>query len=400
MALAAHAEISAVDRAHPVSQSADCRFEFIRDIAALEALGIAWGALDQRCGDSRLGFVSFGWIASWARRYAEPGRQLRVVAGYFEGRLAMVWPLIVRRSFGLTILEQLGEPLCQYHDAMLDPEAPAQALVRGALAALGEQKFDLIRLRRVRQDSALHAVLIEAGARIARTQTAPFVTLSPSPQAGGNSKSRANRRRRLRRLQEAGEITFEVAESPERADALITAALALKRDWALRHGSRAPAVFDPRFEACFRDAARSGDPYASLRVFAMLHSGRPIGIEISLAYRGRLFAHVLAHDCSLAKFGVGAVLADASIDCARAEGYEIFDLLAPADPYKTEWAHGEVEVNDILLAVAWPGAMFGALTTELGRAARAGIRRAPASLMRALVRRAERRRLDTSIEPR
>jgi CelD/BcsL family acetyltransferase involved in cellulose biosynthesis len=197
-----------------------------------------------------------------------------------------------------------------------------------------------------------------------------------------------------------GEITFETAQSPERADALIVAALALKRDWAVRHGFRAPALFDPRFEACFHDAARSGDPHASLRVFAMLQSGRPIGVEVSLAYRGRLFAHVLAHDCSLAKFGVGSVLADASIEQARMQGYEVFDLLAPADAYKREWSHGEVEVNDLLLAGAWQGAVLGALTTELARVARAGVRRAPPSLMRAFVRMAERRRLDTPMEPR
>jgi CelD/BcsL family acetyltransferase involved in cellulose biosynthesis len=132
----------------------------------------------------------------------------------------------------------------------------------------------------------------------------------------------------------------------------------------------------------------------------MLCGGRPIGIDISFAYRGRLFGHVLAHDPALAKFGVGAALADASIHHARDEGYQVYDLLAPADPYKSEWANGEVGVNDFLLPRTRAGAMLGAARATLDAALRGAARKTPRAARRALISLAERSRLDSEKAPR
>ena len=380
-------------------EARDPHFVVVSDVSGFDALAEAWNGLAERRGESRMGFQSFAWMRSASLHYADQGGAPHLLLGYVKGRLALIWPLRASRFPGLTILEDLGEPLCQYHDAIIDAEAPADLLVAGALRHLESLNFDALILRRVREDSALTPALLVAGARITRTQRAPYIDFAAGETSDDfeqalSGKARGNRRRRLRRLQEIGEISHESDVLPERAEQLIGVALDFKRAWALAEGRYAPAVFDIRFERCLRDAARRKDPDAALRVFALLCGGRPIGVEISFGYKGRLFAHVLAHDPRLAKFGVGVALADATIRDAYAHGYRLFDLLAPADPYKTDWARRDVAVHDLLLARTRRGALFGLAKAGAIDSARRAATRAPPLFARALMRRAERRRVE------
>jgi CelD/BcsL family acetyltransferase involved in cellulose biosynthesis len=399
MALAAVAQYR---QAAPVPGNSELRFTVVRDLAGLDALEDEWNALLARAAVSRIGFQTFAWTRSWAVRYVAPNLQLHVLLGYRGGRLALIWPLCERRTLGLIVLEYLGEPMAQYHDAIMDAAAPGPAMLDAALAHLLETPFDLMRLRRVREDSPLTQALLAAGATAPRTQRAPFVDLGRAEplDAHLSPKARQNRRRRLRRLGETGEIVCEIAGTPAQAEAWIAAGLAFKREWALKVGCYAPAVFDPRFENCFRDAAWARDPHTSLRVFAMLRDGRPIGVDISLAYRDRLFAHVLAHDSTLAKYGLGSALADASIERAREQGFRTYDLLAPADAYKCGWTHGDIGVQDFHLVRSVGGAMFGAARMHLAQSMRGLAQHAAPLVFRALMWRAERKRLDSEKAPR
>ena len=49
---------------------------------------------------------------------------------------------------------------------------------------------------------------------------------------------------------------------------------------------------------------------------------------------------------SAAMQGVGSVLAEYAVRNAHERGCAIYDLLAPADSYKSEWADGHVGVRD------------------------------------------------------
>jgi CelD/BcsL family acetyltransferase involved in cellulose biosynthesis len=379
------------------ADAAELRFEVVRDLAGLDAVKEAWRRLADRSAVPQQGFQAFAWLRSWAAVYADDGSELHVLLGYRRDELALIWPLGARKTLGSRVLEFLGEPLSQYHDVLIDAGADAGALLAAALRRLESARYDILALRRVRADSKLARLLIEAGATVDRREVAPFIDFAGFANFAAferslPSKARAGRRRRMRRIQELGQIAFETCSSPARADKLIETAMVFKRQWALKTGRYAPAAFDRRFELCFRDAVRAGEPNASLRVFAMLCDGRPIGVEISYAYKGRLFAHVLAPDPSYAKYGVGNALADAAIQAAFQQGYRAYDLLAPADPYKAAWTNAGVEVLDFSLTASRRGALLHLLALgPARRLARAAAKRAPPALARILLRRKERR---------
>ena len=375
----------------------DLRFSTIRDLDGLDAIEAIWNRLAASSATSQQGFQAFALIRSWVARYAPKSGEPHIVVGYLDERPALIWPLARRKSLGVTRLEGLGEPLCQYHDALIDRDAPAAAMLTAACDHLAASGYDILELRRVRADSRLASFLIERGARIVDLDAAPFVDFSGFNDFAAfektlSAKERSSRRRRMKQIAALGAISFERDAGLERADELIDTAMRFKRQWALEEGRYAPAVFDPRFAACFHDAARSRDPNAFLRVFAILSAGRPIGVEISYGYRDRLLAHVLAPDPAYARFGLGATLADAAIRDAFERGYAIYDLLAPANPFKSAWATGAIEVLGFTLAASRRGAAFERLIANGARPlARAVFQYAPQAIRRILLFRSYRR---------
>jgi CelD/BcsL family acetyltransferase involved in cellulose biosynthesis len=233
---------------------------------------------------------------------------------------------------------------------------------------------DILALRRVRDDAALAATLAHGAQRIGAPARAPFIDFAGASDVAAfdkrfSAKLRSDRRRHRRRLEEIGPIAFERHGPGPRARDLVATALAFKQEWARRSGRIATALADPRFGRFFLDAASGGANAPELRVSAMLCAGEPIGVEISIACKGRVFGHVLAPKPGFERQGAGAILAGRSIADALEEGFGAYDLLAPADPYKMEWASGCVGVGDYAVARTLAGRLFQWAWLDFGREA-------------------------------
>ena len=362
---------AAEDRAAPPRCKAGIRFETLTDAAAIDALSGEWATLSRACGRSQQAFQSFEWLAIWRSLYLGNGTRAAVISGRAEGRLVFVWPLVIERRFGLRILSGMGEPLSQYCDAIVD-DAVDDAERDAALAYVVGQPVDLIALRRVRDDAAVAAPLQRRfGPSLAR-EAAPMVDLTGIDDAAAfgrrfPGKVRSNRRRRRRRLEEQGSLIFDhFGPSPEAA-ALVGTALRFKRDWARRRGILAPFLCDRRFERFFVEAAEAKGGVPGLRVSALRRGPETLGVEISLLCKGKLFGHVLAPNPAHMSLGVGGVLAEMTMLNALKHGYAAVDLLAPADPYKLEWATGSAGVGDYVVPLSMTGRVYAQLWVHFGR---------------------------------
>ena len=76
---------------------------------------------------------------------------------------------------------------------------------------------------------------------------------------------------------------------------------------------------------------------------------------------------MLAPKPGFEKQGVGAILAGQAIIGALEQGYGAYDLLAPADAYKMEWASGCVGVRDFALVRTARGRLYKWLWLDFGR---------------------------------
>jgi CelD/BcsL family acetyltransferase involved in cellulose biosynthesis len=340
-----------------------CDIAVIRDRAGFESLATEWTELFERAGRPEQLFQTFEWLDCWADHFLDDPGRLRLVIGRRDGRLAMVWPLIITTNcFGLAQLGWMGEPVSQYGDALLEPGPLAhETLVAGwsAVRALGA---DVALFRKTRGDSNVGALLAVQAIACEHAE-APFAQFRGKTDfamvlSRRSPKAQSSRRRLLRRLQETGDISFETGADPQSAQSLLRAAFRMKRDWLLRRGLYSAPIESDAMLTFFLDfAARAPDQVTTL-VDAILRDGQPVSVGVTLACKGSGFGHLLAHDPDCDKQGAGVLLAEHVMKSCFARRLERYDMLAPYDAYKAEWADDAVPAADFIAGFTPPGKLF------------------------------------------
>ncbi|MFC5395495.1 GNAT family N-acetyltransferase [Bosea vestrisii] len=327
---------------------------------AFLALKPEWDMLFARAGLPHQLFQRHAFLRHWCDHYLPAGERLCLVVGREAGRLVMLWPLVRRRRLGLELVRLMGAPVAQFGDILVEPGSRREHWLERGWEALRRHGIDLVELRLVRADGALgHCDKLALTAPVV-SQEAPFADLALRVAPDGPShayppRDRSGYRRRLRRLAERGEVAFTSIAPGEEARALAERAVAMKREALAQHGVLAPAVADPRFARFFAALAADPDDATGLRLSVVTCEDRPVGIDLSFDCKGRSFGHVIASDPSFEREGLGRVLIHHAFASARARGNAIFDLLAPADPYKREHADGAVPVRDFTVPLSWRG---------------------------------------------
>lgn len=411
----APAPAAAADISAPAASTLDAGI--VRDLDALVSLGPAWNDLFERAGRAHQVFQTHGFVSSWAEAFIEPDRlqkiattrknaspeaarkkvilgqvsdpvgtrngretpaaacscQLAVVTIRRNGRLVLVWPLILQRRFGLRILSWLGEPFAQYADIVVDPHEAALPTMRAAWRHVHATLApDIVCLRRVRRDATLHPLLDEIGATSCNPQEAPFVVLGPAAGSSGfearqSGKARKNRRRLLRRLEECGKVEVKCLAGSDEAQRLAHEALAAKRDWVERRGLLAPAIAHPRFAGLMHTVVGPGAAATGCSLFALTVDGRTAAVAVGFRCKDRLMLHLITHAPEVEKFGAGVLNLEHVMRAAERDGIAMVDLLPPTAEYKMQWADGIMPVADYALALTAAGRIYKVLAEEVAR---------------------------------
>jgi CelD/BcsL family acetyltransferase involved in cellulose biosynthesis len=349
-----------------------CSLTLVTRRAEFDALEHEWNALFERSGRPWQIFQTFHWVWHWANHYLDDHTKLSIVIGRREDRLVMVWPLVSRRVAGLAQLSWMGEPVSEYGDVLLEQTADAPDLLRQAWTFVRSLAADLIYLRKIRHDAAIFPLLGETGAICTASSCAPYLDLASAKdfetyERRYSSKARSSRRRALRRLNEMGSVSFEQHMHGPAARDLVGQALAMKRAWLAQRGRWSRVLWDSRFGGFLEDVTEAGTRPTGARTSAILCNGRAIGVEISFASKGHVFGHVIAHDLAFEKRGVGALLAQYSIRTAHEQGHAVYDLLAPDDAYKMNWADASVAIDDYAIPISRIGGVYARLWFRFAR---------------------------------
>ena len=377
--------------------------DVVRERAAFDALEAEWNDLFRRASRSAQLFQTFNWNWHWANHYlpAMPsdrrGPSLAVVTVRRDGRLVMLWPLVLERVAGLEVLGWMGEPASQYGDVLAEDLPDGLQLMRQVWRFITTRLgADAISLRKVRADATIAPLLRELGVQQTAAAEAPYLDLASAPDFARyelryTAKARKNRRRLTRRLAEQGPFALERHTGGAEARAAAPQAIALKREWIKHTGRVSTALADQRFAAFFADVAEGRIRLAGCGVTVLKSKGEPAGIAIDITCGTRRAAHIIVHDPRLDSFSPGTLLLEAWIKGASADGIAIFDLLAPAYAYKLDWADGTVAVGDFAQGLTLAGRAYVHLYLGFARrTAKAAAEALPHALsrLRALVRRA------------
>jgi CelD/BcsL family acetyltransferase involved in cellulose biosynthesis len=375
-------------------------FELVDTRAAFDALETEWNDLFARAGRGNQVFQTFNWNWNWCNHYLPKSSRnqaaisLAVVTARQAGRLVMIWAMVKERSSGLTQLAWMGEPVSQYGDVLLDEGADAVPLLAAAWRFIvTELAPDVARLRKVRDDAAIAPFLAQADALQTQRLEAPYLDLASAKDFADyeqrySPRSRRNRRRLARRLEERGPMAIERHQEGARARELATLALALKRDWLKDRGLVSPALADPRMTAFFADIAAAASHPVGCQVSALTSEGTAAAVEIAIRCKDRTVMHVIVFNLKYEKAGAGVLLLEDTFSNAFDGTCRVFDLLAPADGYKIDWADAVTGVTDWALPVTRKGLLFARVYLGLARPAiKAALGALPMSMRRALAAR-------------
>jgi CelD/BcsL family acetyltransferase involved in cellulose biosynthesis len=340
----------------PAGSPGEPKLDLVTTREGFDALEPAWNALFERVGRNTHLFQTFNWNWHWANHFlarpGEAGPTLAIVTAHVEGRLVMVWPLVLERVGPIKQLSWMGEPVSQYGDVLIDDLPDARDLLRaGWDLAARRTEASVMQLRKVRADSTIASFLAEMGASVTAELNAPYLDLASAPSFAEYEKrysggAKRNRKRQRRRLEERGAVKLDWFVSGADAEALSAEAFRLKRNWLHQRGIVSPTLTDPRTERFVADAAGAETHPAGCHVLSLSCGGRPVALEIGVRCKGRSAIHVITYDLDYEKTATGSLLMEDSIRRACDDGMDVFDLLAPGDGYKLEWADGAVIVRD------------------------------------------------------
>lgn len=377
------------DMAGPPVSGSPVEISVVTDLDGFDALREDWDDLFERAAEPQQVFQRHIFLRYWVRHYLEPATRLCVVTGRIDGRLVALWPLVRRRSLGIDTLSFMGAPVAQFGDVLVEAGDSRSAVLAAGWNAVASLGADIFEARRVRADAALCALAMPSGA-LPDGMQAPFASLPRRVLADGPgmayaARERSNFRRRLKKLRERGDITFsEPDPGSTAAAAAAAAAISIKKNWLLASDILSPAVMDSRFQAFFEDLA--SDAATDLHISAIACDGQPIAIDLAIDCKGHTFGHVLAAASGYEVEGLGRLLIHRTFAAASHRGNRVFDLLAPADPYKLQHADGQVAVRDYAFAFSRRGRLVRAVVlARLQPMAKAWAKRLPSGLVRKLV---------------
>ncbi|HEX2496336.1 MAG TPA: GNAT family N-acetyltransferase [Gaiellaceae bacterium] len=309
--------------------------ETISDEAGFTELAGSWDEL-VRTMPRPSPFLLHSWLLQWWRHYGR-GAALAVHVAYRGDHLVGALPLCTRRRSGLRVSEFVGGTWAILADALVAPGEDAQAVVAALAARAVEGEHDFADLFGLPGSSRLLAALPQGSLRLVQRLEAPVCDLGPSWEAAYtsrlSSKTRSERRRRLRQLEKLGTVESEVARSKEEiARAVEDAFVVHELRWrGRRDASGFITETGKRFHRAALLALADQDVARGLTIRL---DGRPIAFSLYLQLAGRSYGLNMAFDPAYAPYGAGSEAKLQAIEASWSEGVRRIEMLGTAAEHK------------------------------------------------------------------
>ena len=292
-----------------------------------------WEALADRAGTTP--FNRPGWIDAWWRAFGN-GR-LRVIHARENGLLAAVLPMYELRG----TLRSPTNPHTPEFDIVATDEGPARAVIAEVMG---------------RKPRRAEISFVPAGGRAARLigELAPahrhrmhtsVVLASPYIELEGSWETfeatlarelRANLRRRLRNLNRAGSVSFDVHDGREDLDRLLQEGFRVEAaGWKGRAGTAIASSDETRrfYTAMATWAAARG----WLRLAYLRVDGEAIAFDLCLEDGSSHYLVKTGYDPSWGRYSPGSLLRRHMVKGAFDRGLRFYEFLGDDNPWKRDW---------------------------------------------------------------
>ena len=298
----------------------------------VDAIAEEWDALAERVGASP--FRRPGWFAAWTQAFGPA--ELRVYGARRDGALVGVLPLIRR---GATLASPTN-----WHTPEFGPVARPASVPRLIEEVLADRprRLSLAFLEWNRPEAALvvEACRVAGYRTIVRTlERSPYIAIDgpwESYEGERNGKFLRELRRRWRRLQQEGPVTFSVERGQEGLPAFLAEGFAVEAaGWK---GDRKTAIASSTntrqfYEGIADWAAERG----WLRLGFLRVGQRAIAFDFAMQHDGSHYLLKTGFDPAFRRFAPGALLRHAMLRSVFAEGLKNYEFLGADERWKFDW---------------------------------------------------------------
>jgi CelD/BcsL family acetyltransferase involved in cellulose biosynthesis len=207
-------------------------------------------------------------------------------------------------------------------------------------------------LRGSADDAAVSGILSDRGYAVHRRprQSPPVVSLEggwDAYEASMTSKRRSDLRRRLRRLEEAGNVSVEVIESFDSLDDHLAEGFAVEGSgWKGREGTAVSA--DAATGRFYRSVGHWAADRGWLRLAFLRVDGRAIAFDFGLEAGGRHYLLKTGFDEAFRSHAPATLLRREMIRRSFEAGLETYEFTGDTAPWKREWATGVRETERLV----------------------------------------------------
>jgi CelD/BcsL family acetyltransferase involved in cellulose biosynthesis len=315
----------------------------------LPALRDAWCGLIERTAEP-IPFVHPTWQQVWLDEFLGD-RELLLFAARDGEQLAGIAPLI-RDGGTLSFVGHYS--ICDYMD-IVAPEERTRDVVAALFAAIDGEPWSQMELRGLRASSpALEAFTDAAGVaglRVEREEeaVAPRVQDGASWEeflGGLSKKNRHELRRKLRRLQAAGELELHTYTS--RVD--VEEHLPLLLRFMVESRSDKASFMSEQMGRFFHRMAPALANEGLVRLFELELDTKPVASILSFDMAGRLFMYNSGYDPDYAGLAVGLGSKALCLREAIESGYRCLDFLRGQESYKYDLGAVDQQVYKLTIA--------------------------------------------------
>lgn len=279
--------------------------------------------------------------AELAPRLSAQKRVLTIRDG--DGRLVAVLPLVLRRRFGLRVLEYADLGVNDYAAPVIDIEAEPVLLADNDLgrrlrSALG--RYDLLRIERVARAEDRFAALL-GGARIKQHHYGTHPIDLPATAAAWRDSLRPDfvrhLERKYKRLRPKGGHKIRTVTDPAEVDDLMEQLRSFRAD---RFGERGgiDLMQQPDYFAFYRAVARSQDADRPHRLTVLEVGDSVAAVAFDLDDGDRELFLLVGYDVGrLRNYSLGLLIVDQLLQQAIERGRTCFDLTVGDESYKSDF---------------------------------------------------------------
>lgn len=291
----------------------------------------------------RIPFLKSRVIECWVEGFMEPGDELHVLLLRRRGDLVAALPM--RRS-GLR-LRSLSNGLTSRYDLMAEPdEEVAQRIPRWL------NSLDVAHLYRIHADS----VIVDAMAGQPRwmvryERDSPYVDLSEGMvgvRASWSRNFRRNLRRRRRRLEEMGTVTY--VDHPNAIDVREVFEAGLRLEASGWKGEEGIAVLrEPAYERWYRALTEVALDEGWLRLSCLYLDDRMLAFGYDLVFEGRRYGMLTTYDESpdVAPISAANLMLESTLEQSSEEGLTSYEMGPDFLTYKYDWTPLSRKVYDL-----------------------------------------------------